>query len=160
MNNYTLVSRFKAICDTGILARFNQHSPTIESIKFIENQLGIVLPETFVAVSSQCLAYTDWFAGIGGDYEWSSHILAQNRSFHNGEDAFLPSNLILFTKGYDLIYDCFDLSNRNENGNVSIVYCYLSEVNDSMEIQDIEHVSYSFDTYLDLILSGWEKGRK
>ena len=72
----------------------------------------------------------------------------------------LPSNLILFTKGYDLIYDCFDLSNRDENGNVSIVYCYLSEVNNSIEIQDIEHVSYSFDIYLDLILSGWEKGRK
>jgi hypothetical protein len=156
MNNSTLVSRFKAQCDTGILAISNQHSPTIESIKFIENQLGVMLPETFVTVACQCLAYTDWFAGIGRDYEWSSHILAQNKNFHDGEDAFLPSNLILFTKGYDSIYACFDLSNRDENGNVSIVYCYLSEVDNSIEIQDIEHISYSFDIYLDLVLSRWE----
>jgi hypothetical protein len=67
MNNSTLISRFKAQCDTGILAISNQHSPTVESIKFIENQLGVMLPETFVNVACQCLAYTDWFAGIGRD---------------------------------------------------------------------------------------------
>jgi hypothetical protein len=160
MNTSNLIDRFQAIHDTGTLFKSNQHSPTSQSIKFIEKQLGIILPKTFTELASRCLTYTEWFAGMGQDYEWDSHILTKNREYHNGEEASLPKNLILFTQGYDLIYDCFDLNNLDENGNASIVYCYLLESDDDVKIDKIEHISYCFDTYLDRHLSRWEKARK
>jgi hypothetical protein len=157
MSDSTLAARFHAKFDTGILASSNQYTPTPESIKFIENQLGIVLPETFVAVAYRCLAYTEWFAGIGQDYEWYSHILMMNKTFHNGEDALFPSNLILFTRCYDSICACFDLSNCDRNGDTSIVYCYLSDSDSLIEIEEIRYIAPSFDIYLEQLLEFWEK---
>jgi hypothetical protein len=156
----SLAVRFDALYNSGTIFKSNQHSPTPESIKFIEAELALVLPKTLTELASRCLNYTEWFAGIGEDYEWSGHILRTNRELHDGKYGFLPTHLVPFTRGYDEVYDCFDLNDRDQQGNPSIVYCFVYQSEDSEKVREVECLNYSFDIYLDRMLQLWEKGKR
>lgn len=104
---------------------FSATPPTIESIRRINDQLGIRLPESFVDFARRCDCYGVWFASIGEDFESSMHILNLNRIFHSDYgDGYtpLPETLVLINHGHDGDCDCIDIRVQNADGEYPIVY--------------------------------------
>jgi hypothetical protein len=104
---------------------FSALPPTVESVRRINHELGVRLPESFLDFARRCDCYGVWFASIGEDFESPTHILNLNRIFHTDYgDGYmpLPEPLVLINHGYDGDCDCIDSSVQNAEGEYSIIY--------------------------------------
>lgn len=135
-------------------------APTPDSIATIERDLGFQIPGELVRFANLCPSYSSWFASIGEDYDNSTHILQVNREFHGFEVNALPQDLVMINHGYDRDCDCYDITNRDEEGRFSICYCGLSE-NTAVDLPVTKrHISFFLSEYVDQHLSFWEKHRR
>jgi SMI1 / KNR4 family (SUKH-1) len=98
--------------------------PTDESITFINRELGIKLPQSFVDFARQCDCYGWYFNSIGEDYDSYWHILTRNRVFHTDAEGYtpLPGHLIIIDSGHDGDCNCFDTRVCESAGEYPIVY--------------------------------------
>jgi hypothetical protein len=70
--------------------------PTVESVRHINAELGIQLPQSMIAFASQCNSYGAWFAGLGEDYSNHLHILNINRIFKTPDH---PNEFLFYLTG-------------------------------------------------------------
>jgi hypothetical protein len=101
--------------------------PTPASIRRIEAELGIEIPESLREFALRSRNFGAWFAGLGEDYDNSFHILGLNQVFHQVNRKHphvrMPPHLVLINHGHDGDCDCFDLQRpRGANGEYSIRY--------------------------------------
>jgi hypothetical protein len=150
---------------TTLLARFikqfpgpgSNSTPTPASLALIQEKLGLRLPATLIAVAQACPAYTAWFSSLGEDYQQPWHILNLNEGYHKGQIASFPPHIVIFNLGFDGDCDCFDLSIQDAHGNPSICYCEVPTLENAAVSMRIEHLTFSFDEYLDTRLQFWEQ---
>jgi len=101
--------------------------PTNASVKRIEKELNIHVPEDYVRLAKACGLYTVALASIGEDYQSSDHILSLNRDFHGeiSQDLFgamLPPYLVIINHGHDGDCDCWDTREVTSVGEHPIIY--------------------------------------
>ena len=100
-------------------------APTEESIKFIQNALGIELPASLIEFARCSEHYGDWLASLGPDFDSQTHILNINKEWRSEveESMRLPSEYVIINVGYDEDFDCLDLSTFDKDtGEYFIAY--------------------------------------
>ncbi|MES2820704.1 MAG: SMI1/KNR4 family protein [Pseudomonadota bacterium] len=133
--------------------------PTPSSVRRINSELGVHLPDSLVAFARESKKFGSWFLSLGEDYSNPFHILAMNAALHSpvreGVDTWrpMPRNLIMFNHGYDEDYDCIDISSPSlVPGEYKVRYwCPLSE--DGM-------VFDTFPLYMQHHISDWVEHAK
>jgi hypothetical protein len=81
--------------------------PTGRSVRRIERELNVVLPELLLTVARANGSYGYWFASLGEDYRNGNHILRVNRWLR---ETGVPPHLVVFGRGFDGECDAWDLS--------------------------------------------------
>ena len=134
--------------------------PQRESISRIESELGFKIPLDFIEFAERCRAYTSWFASIGVDYDDPFHILRINQQYRSTEYGGLPHDLVVINHGYDGDLNCYDLSNIDAEGRISICYCEIEERLNSVFEDKRLHQGYTICDYLAPSLDFWESNRR
>jgi hypothetical protein len=98
--------------------------PTPASIKRINSELKVELPESLVEFARRSERFGTWFAGLGEDYDSPFHILQLNSHAHEAslDGVPMPPHLVMINQGYDEDYECFDLRRSRQAGEYSIRY--------------------------------------
>jgi UDP:flavonoid glycosyltransferase YjiC (YdhE family) len=101
--------------------------PTSNSIRKIQQELGIHIPEDYERIAASCPSYGVWLAGLGEDYEHPFHILKLNQIFHltSDDSPALPQNLIMINLGFDEDFDCWNTKETTIHGEHPIIYISL-----------------------------------
>lgn len=89
--------------------------PTSDSLKRIEQQLGLIVPPVYVDLARIAPNYGVWFGSIGPDFDSHNHILQLNAAFHQEDEGYtaLPSHFVLINHGHDGDCDCWNLEEKN-----------------------------------------------
>ena len=106
--------------------------PTDLSLEKIQSEFGFSVPKDFVEFARRCPVYAGWFTSIGEDFTDARHILSINRKYRTAEYGGLPNDLVVINHGYDGDLDCYDLSNIDGEGRISI--CYCSKISASISV--------------------------
>lgn len=88
--------------------------PTSESLKRIEQELGLTIPPSYADLARVAPNYGVWFGSIGPDFDSLNHILKLNAAFHQGDEEYaaFPSQFILINHGHDGDCDCWKLDEK------------------------------------------------
>ena len=133
--------------------------PSDSSLEKIQRELGFSVPSDFVEFARRCAVYAGWFTSIGEDFDNPLHILSINRRYRTAEYGGLPKDLVVINHGYDGDLTCYDLSNVDAEGRISICYCSVSE-SDAVFEDERQHLGYTICDYLIPNLDFWEKSRQ
>jgi hypothetical protein len=100
--------------------------PTSNSLKKIQRELSIYIPEDYQRIATDCPTYGVWLGGLGEDYEHPFHILQNNKHYHNSDDSLtLPQHLIIINLGHDDDCDCWNTQETTIYDEYPIIYTSL-----------------------------------
>jgi hypothetical protein len=131
--------------------------PTDRSIEKIQSELGFSIPQDFVEFARRSAVYASWFTSIGEDFDHDCHILSVNRQYRTPEFGNLPKDLVVINHGYDGDLSCYDLSNIDAEGRISICYCSVPECSNPVFEDKRQHLGFTICDYLIPSLDFWEK---
>ncbi len=135
--------------------------PTQTSLERISEILKIRLPDALIEFSTETGATGRWLASLGEDYTSFCHILKLNKfcrklrrrkiGGHGQWEFVKPQNFIVFNRGFDQDYDCFDTSAYNaESGEYEIQYWSPPRIFGDTRYK-------SFNDYMESHIRSWSK---
>lgn len=126
--------------------------PTAKSLARIRAELGVDLPELFVAVAHACASYGGWFCSIGDNFEHHGHIIRLNEAFYA---EGVPRRYVLLNHGHDGDCDAWDKEGEIVNNEFPIVYfkCW----DERKGITHLRPYALNFASYIDRFVKAHAK---
>ncbi|MFZ3194040.1 MAG: SMI1/KNR4 family protein [Moraxellaceae bacterium] len=138
-------------------------TPTSESIEYINKKLGAKLPSSLVHFVSSADKSSDWFAGLGEDYQHPTHILNINKRFSKKRtkrrtgkwERDLPKNLIIINRCFDQDCNCIDLNSYDDTTGEYKIYYWHPNMSNSEIQESVNNSHQDFFDYISFMLRGW-----